>query len=421
MTGSTQVASCDAVHGYVAAICFKTGPPVTVGAELEWLVIDATDPARPIPLDRLRAILDMAGPTPGGSTVTYEPGGQLELSSPPAFGVTACWKGLKSDIGHVERALADHGLTLLWTGIDPYRSPARQISDLRYDAMEAYFDRRGPEGRLMMCSTAAVQINLDAGRDATDIARRWHLLHAVGPPLVAAFANSPRHAGRSTGCKSMRQVVWQRIDPGRTRPPAGADPFVAWADYALDAGLMMQRTGPGDWTTDPGLTFRQWLTGAATGANSGSAANGRGNGHVRSTPTVDDLDYHLTTLFPPVRPRGWFEVRYIDAQPADYWPVPVAVLSALVNTPAVADHVMAAVEHVADAWWEAAQMGLAHPGLARAAETCFETALDTLRADGTDGALVTLVESYVDRYVARRRCPADDAHLHTLAHAKETR
>ncbi|MEQ7125818.1 glutamate-cysteine ligase family protein [Actinopolymorpha sp. B11F2] len=442
MNGSTQVASCDAVHGYVAAICFKTGPPVTVGAELEWCVIDATDPTRVIPLDRLRNILDQAGPTPGGSTVTYEPGGQLELSSPPAFGVTACWQGLRADISHIERILADDGLTLLWTGIDPYRPPVRQISDLRYDAMEAYFDRRGPEGRLMMCSTAAVQVNLDAGTDAADIARRWRLLHAVGPPLVAAFANSSWHAGRSAGCRSMRQVVWQRIDPGRTRPPVGPDPVTAWADYALDAGVMVRRGGPDQWVTNPGHTFRQWLTGRngnghasnghgsvsgsgiASGNGNGSGngrVSGTSNGHVRAAPTIDDLDYHLTTLFPPVRPRGWFEVRYIDAQPAAYWPVPVAVLSALVNTPRAGDEVMAAAEPVADAWWDAAHRGLAHPGLFRAATACFETAIDSLRADGTDTALVALVESYLDRYVARRRCPADDAHPFALAPAKEFR
>lgn len=32
-------------------------------------------------------------------------------------------------------------------------------------------------------------------------------------------------------------------------------------------------------------------------------------------PTLDDLAYHVTTLFPPVRPRGFLEVSYLDAQP----------------------------------------------------------------------------------------------------------
>ena len=32
-------------------------------------------------------------------------------------------------------------------------------------------------------------------------------------------------------------------------------------------------------------------------------------------PTDADLEYHLTTLFPPVRPRGWLEIRYLDSVP----------------------------------------------------------------------------------------------------------
>ena len=37
-------------------------------------------------------------------------------------------------------------------------------------------------------------------------------------------------------------------------------------------------------------------------------------------PDADDLEYHLTTLFPPVRPRGWLELRMIDALPEELWP-----------------------------------------------------------------------------------------------------
>ena len=392
MVQTEQVGSCESVHGYVAAICFKTGPPVTVGAELEWLVASPHDPRKAVPLDLLRTILDDAGPPPAGSSITFEPGGQLELSSPPSFGVAACVKGLQSDIGHVERALADAGLVLLWTAIDPYRQPRRQLSHQRYDAMEAYFDRRGTEGRLMMCSTASVQVNVDAGADVADVVRRWNLLNAIGPTLVAAFANSPRLAGRETGWKSSRQAVWQRIDRRRTCVPAGSDPMTAWAQYALDAPVMLQRVGVHRWVTDPGLTFRQWID--ADGSS--------------PRPCVVDLDFHLTTLFPPVRPRGWFEVRYVDAQPAAYWPVPIAVLSALVDDPATGDRVLAAVEPVSDAWLEAARDGLSNPALGRAAQFCFEAALDVMTADGTDRSLVALVDSYLHRYVAQRRCPADD-------------
>jgi glutamate--cysteine ligase len=403
VAGARQLSTSEDVHRYVATTCFPTGPAVTVGVELEWFVIAPSDPSRHVPLDAIRSVLDHAEPLPGGSRVSFEPGGQLELSSPAAPGVVACWKGVTADLEHVEAALAASGLALLGTGTDPVRRPRRQVFNPRYDTMEAYFDRRGPAGRVMMCGTAALQVNLDVGVDCADVARRWRLLHAIGPTLVAAFANSSRHAGRDTGWKSTRQAVWLRLDPPRTRPPEGANPVRAWTDYALDAPLMVRWLSDGRRRTDPGLTFRQWVE------------------SVDTRPTTEDLAYHLTTLFPPVRPRGWFEVRYLDAQSTAYWPVPLAVLSALVDDPAVGDRVEAAVEPVRDAWEEAARDGLASPALARAARVCFDAALDQLTTSNADPALISLVESYTDRYVARGRSPADDVRSSACAETTGSR
>jgi glutamate--cysteine ligase len=302
------------VQGYVERICFKTGPPGLVGAELEWIVASASAPDQPVPIEAIEDALHGVSTLPGGSVVTFEPGGQVELSSLATDGVTACWQALTADVEHVVRALGDRGLRLLPTAVDPYRPPRRQRTDTRYAVMERYFDRRGPEGRVMMCSTAAIQVNLDAGRDAADVRRRWRLLHSIGPVMVAGFANSPMREGRPTGWRSTRQAIWHNLDPSRTAAPAGPDPVQAWSSYALAAELMVVRDGDGHRLADPGGTFAGWL------------AHG---GHER--PTEDDLAYHLTTLFPPERPRGWLEVRYIDTQSVDYWPVPVAVLSALTD------------------------------------------------------------------------------------------
>ena len=71
------------------------------------------------------------------------------------------------------------------------------------------------------------------------------------------------------------------------------------------------------------MTFADWI---AAGAGDHGPA-----------PTYDDLDYHLTTLFPVVRPRGYLEVRYLDQQPGDGWIAPLALLAALLSTPATID------------------------------------------------------------------------------------
>ena len=62
--------------------------------------------------------------------------------------------------------------------------------------MRDYFSAGGfaDAGLAMMCSTASVQVCLDIGADRADAARRWRLTHALGPLLIAAFANSPLKA-----------------------------------------------------------------------------------------------------------------------------------------------------------------------------------------------------------------------------------
>jgi glutamate--cysteine ligase len=364
----------DDVYEHISGVCFKTGPPGQVGAETEWFVVDRRDPDRHVPIARLRAAMTAAGPLPAGSRITYEPGGQLELSSLPQPGVTAVHTALGADIAHVSRYLAEEGLALAGIGHDR-RVPVFQLDEGRYHCMRVYF---GEPGLAMMCTTASLQVCLDIGADEKDARQRWRLAHALGPVLVAAFANSPGARARS-----MRQVIWEGLDPGRTSPVTGDDPVSAWAEYALDARVMLLRDG---WVPDPGMTFREWLDDGG--------------------PDISDLAYHLTTLFPPVRPQGWLELRMIDALPEPYWGVPIAVVTALLDDPLAADIAAEAAEPVADCWRQAARDALTDPALARAARRCFDAARDALPRLGAE-ALVPLVDEYAERYVERGRCPAD--------------
>ena len=350
----------DEAEAHVHGICFKTGPPRRVGVELEWLVRDARDAALPVPAERIfPAVADLTAPavlpSPAalltGSMLTTEPGGQLELSSAPADSLGECVTAVRREMTTLREAVRRAGLALQGYGFDPLRPPRRVLELPRYAAMEEFFDRSGPWGREMMCNTASVQVCLDAGQDtaATGGYRwRWRLAHRIGPVLVAAFANSALRQGRPSGWRSTRQEVWGHLDPGRTQPPAtDGDPRDAYTAYSLDAELMlMRRPGspsgrvPPSWAAPPGLTFRGWLRG---GPVAGLRGRARGTVYDRP-PTVDDLTYHLSTLFPPVRPRGHLELRMIDAQPGDGWIVPAAVAWALLEDPRAADAAMAAAE-----------------------------------------------------------------------------
>jgi glutamate--cysteine ligase len=131
-------------------------------------------------------------------------------------------------------------------------------------------------------------------------------------------------------------------------------------------------------------------------------------GHPLGWPTLDDLEYHLTTLFPPVRPRGWLELRMIDAVPAPWARAAAAVTSVLLHDPEAAARASFAVAPVRDRWAEAARNGLSSPDFARAAQACFDAALEALPRCRADDGTIAAVADFVDRYVARCRCPADD-------------
>jgi glutamate--cysteine ligase len=389
---------------YVASVCFKHGPPRLTGVELEWLVHHTAEPAAPLDLAVLRSALGPHAPPslhpsspgralPARSTVTVEPGGQVELASPPLAPFGALVRTVAADAGYLHRRLEAHGLAVSPLAADPLRPPRRVLDLPRYRAMEHRFDRVGPWGRIGMCSTAAVQVCVDAG-ERDEIADRWAAVHALGPVLVAAFANSPVLHGRRTGWKSSRLAAWFALDPQRTAPPPpiAADPAAAWARRVLDTELLCVRRADGGWEAPPGVTFADWI---------------RGDTALPGPPTTADLEYHISTLFPPVRPRGHLEVRYVDAQPGRRWALPAAVLAAALSDRAATDRAREVCEPAAGRWVSAARHGLDDRVLQRAAVAVFELALTVLPRLQAPSWVAADLAVTLERGVRRGLCPAD--------------
>ncbi|MFJ7768327.1 ergothioneine biosynthesis glutamate--cysteine ligase EgtA [Streptomyces sp. NPDC097107] len=395
------------VEALVHGICFKTGPPRRLGVEVEWLVHELRAPRLPVSPERLEAVYSALRTVPLRSALTVEPGGQLELSSLPAASLMECIGTVSADLAAVRAVLREDGLALVGLGHDPWHAPRRFLRQPRYDAMEACLDRSGPAGRYMMCTSASVQVCVDAGHaepGPLGHVRRWWLAHQLGAVLLAAFANSPLAGDRPTGWRSTRQLRWAQIGTGRAGGPRlDADPRGAWTRHVLDAPVMCVRRDGGPWEVPEGMTFREWTR---TG--------------TPRPPTREDLDYHLTTLFPPVRPRGHLELRMIDAQPGDDgWMVPLAVTAALFDDPEAAETAYRAVKPLAERtlglpaphnplYEDAARDALADPELREAAVTCFTAALAALPRLGATAEVTDAVAGYLERYVQRGRCPADD-------------
>jgi glutamate--cysteine ligase len=87
-----------------------------------------------------------------------------------------------------------------------------------------------------------------------------------------------------------------------------------------------------------------------------------------------------------VRPRGYLEVRYLDAQPPGEWIAPAAVLCALLSSPAVLAEAVELAAPATDHWAAAARCGLADAAVAAAARRVLALALRHLSDTDLPGA-----------------------------------
>lgn len=285
-----------------------SGGMMTIGAELE--LIPAHDKTKaPVPIfteagislvSTVRRSADKNGwkeigetsppcwTTDDGSRISFEPGGQIEISSAPQPSCSALIDSLLLISTQLTDTAREAHIELLAVGTDPYNditSVPLQLQSDRYVRMTRYLNARGEFGARMMRQTAALQISVEHGPKPLD---RWRLLNALAPYIVAIFANSARYAGQDTGHASYRAHFWRELDTSRTGLPFdNADPCGRYAKFALDAGALRAENGAGE-----KHSFRSQLR--------------------DDELTHDDWLFHLSTLFPEIRPKEYFEIRSPD-------------------------------------------------------------------------------------------------------------
>lgn len=311
---------------------------VRIGAEVEWFVFDTAQLDRPI---SAAETAETAGDEdlPAGGTVSVEPGGQLELSTQTFAGPEALRVAIEEDARALVSRFAHSGLVLVPLGLDPHRPSRPSLDAPRYVAMERYFRRESPGGVRMMASTAALQLSVDPGPTPL---RCWRVLSAAAPLLSALFANSG-----VPGTGSARQRVWAATDPSRTAPVSTDNPQ-AWVDAVLDAQVML-REGCGGPTAATGRrTFRTWLDDGV------------------DPPTAADLAVHLSTMFPPVRPRGHLEVRVIDAVPAAGRAAALGTVWVLATEERIGAEAMRVADEIPDLWHRSLAGGSSDPRVGEA-------------------------------------------------------
>ncbi len=324
---------------------------------------------------------------PRGRLLSFEPGGQIEYSSPTAADAGSLLADVRAVLEPLAGEALDAGIRLLARGMDPdtpVAATALRVDADRYRRMSAHYDRHGPAGRRMMRQTAALHLNLDLGAHPRE---RWWVANALVPALIALFANSPRAEGRASGFRSTRAQQWRELDPARTGVQGREeDPEAAYLAFALDAPAFL--LGPED-----GLarSFRSW---AASGADTA------------------DWRTHLTTLFPEVRPRGYLELRCLDALPLRWYGAPLALCTGVLwNEPTLRESLEALPAADAHILERAGRHGLADPEVAARAALALDLALTGLRRMGDDGwpGGADLLQEFRDRFTACGMDPGHDA------------
>ena len=382
-----------------------------VGAEIEGHVFDRTDVRRPVDLAVLVALQEEWRCLPGGGRLSVEPGGQLEVSSACTAGAAAAVAATGADVAAVRGWLAERGLAWVLLGADPLRPPARVNPSARYAAMRDWFTgghaRSDPRAAAtMMCSTAALQVNLDAGRP-DQWRSRVGRAQRLGPVLTALTGSSSHLHGADTGWCSARQQAWAGLDPWTSGPLPGVDePAEEWTARALDAPVMLLEGPDGLRAAPRRRTLRAWVT----------------DPEDWPVATADDVRRHLTTLFPPVRLRGWLELRCMDSLPDVWWPAVVAAVVAWMDAPELESEVDAVLAGAGTASDTAARLGLGDPELRDRAEALLTLAVPLVPAD-VRPAVAALLALVRDGHTPgsllaadmRRRGPA--AVLEELVHA----
>lgn len=394
-------------YEYLVTSAFKPRSTRQVGVELEWLVYDRANPTVTPAFETITDVLAALGePLPAGSLTSTEPGGQPELASAPASDLHRCLDNATLDLQLMREAFTAAGLTLAGIGLDPLRKGQCLVHGRRQEVLIPLSMPEDPRLGHPTVNTAGVQVNVDCGDDTDDLdnwrgwINRWRLLHHLGPLLTAAFANSPYRAHTDpTGAMSTRQLSRLGYLATRAEPPLlHGDVRERWAEHILNTTVLFVRTETGRWhVPENQFTVQEWCEGAGP-----------------RRPSMDDLLYHLSTVWPPIRARGYYELRMMDALPGDGWIVPTVLVHALLEdeaTNAVAQEVVEPLYSDTDlmsVWRRAAIAGPTDPVIGAAVRRLFEAAGAALGRLEVAPQYALQFESFAERYPLQGRCPAQD-------------
>ncbi|WP_175438463.1 glutamate-cysteine ligase family protein [Fusibacter sp. 3D3] len=259
---------------------------------------------------------DIFNAVKAGNMVSFEPGGQVEISIKPFERIHDIEVEYLSVRNEIDALLSDDQM-LISLGYHPKTKieTLPLLPKKRYQFMYDELHKRGNFARNMMKGTASTQVSIDY-EDEKDFIKKYRVANFLAPFISRLFDASPIFEGAVYAAKNLRVRIWDHTDINRCKMPKGAMDqqfdYDAYSDYILNSEPILMIEGDQSYLTDH--------------------------------QTVADLDHdkplskvqlvHASTMvFPDVRVKQFLEIRVADALPLPYsLAVPALIKGIFYNT-----------------------------------------------------------------------------------------
>lgn len=251
-----------------------------------------------------------------GSTITFEPGGQMEISLKPLAEVSEIKKAYDEIIEDIYSEMTPNQM-LVSIGYHP-KTKIAQLPILpknRYQMMFDYFKTHGAKSHNMMKGTAATQVSIDYSSEE-DFVKKYRVAHFIAPVLASIFDSSPIFEGEVYDKENARIAIWEETDPPRSKLVPGVlstkFDFRSYSEYLLDVPpIFIIKDGVEIYTKEE--TLRMLL--------------------AKYQFTEKELEHILSMVFPDVRVKKFIEIRMADALPYPYGLAVVSMIRGIFYNP----------------------------------------------------------------------------------------
>lgn len=234
-----------------------------------------------------------------GTTITLEPGSQLEISIKADKKIVNIEREYIRFLEDIIPILKEKKQELMCLGYQP-KSKIDEIKIIpkeRYKYMFDYFKTRGKYAHNMMKGTASTQITIDYGSEE-DFIKKFKVANVLSPVISALFDNSPYFEGEKYRKHLLRVDIWENCDSHRCGiVPLTMDGdfgYKKYAQYILNSPpIIILEDNHVSYTKDK-------LVKEIFNPN---------NYHI------EELEHILTMVFPDVRLKKFIEIRMADSVP----------------------------------------------------------------------------------------------------------